>query len=92
MYATILSPSKTCRVLRLLGDDDEPEWMVEFAKREASRAITEKQIEFESRLARIKREEEQQRAALESSEGPRKRQVWRAFHCKGATKLTLFAM
>ncbi|KAL4767430.1 helicase C-terminal domain-containing protein [Aspergillus nidulans var. acristatus] len=56
------------------GDDDEPEWMVEFAKREASRAITEKRIEFESRLARIKREEEQQRAALESSEGPRKRQ------------------
>ncbi|CBF82692.1 DNA helicase [Aspergillus nidulans FGSC A4] len=55
-------------------DDDEPEWMVEFAKREASRAVTEKRIEFESRLARIKREEEQQRAALESSEGSRKRQ------------------
>ncbi|KAL4734029.1 helicase C-terminal domain-containing protein [Aspergillus similis] len=55
-------------------DDDEPEWMVEFAKRQASRAITEKRMEFESRLARIKREEEQQRAALESSEGPRKRQ------------------
>ncbi|KAL2788349.1 helicase C-terminal domain-containing protein [Aspergillus keveii] len=55
-------------------DDDEPEWMLEFARREASRAITEKRKEFESRLARIKREEEQQRAALEESSGPRKRQ------------------
>ncbi|KAL4945329.1 hypothetical protein BDV06DRAFT_185020 [Aspergillus oleicola] len=55
-------------------DDDEPEWMVEFAKRERSRAITEKRIEFESRLARIKREEEKQRAALANPAGPRKRQ------------------
>ncbi|KAL2816830.1 helicase C-terminal domain-containing protein [Aspergillus cavernicola] len=55
-------------------DDNEPEWMVEFAKREASCAITEKRKEFELRLARTKREEEQQRAALESLEGPRKRQ------------------
>ncbi|KAL6233505.1 hypothetical protein BDW75DRAFT_215020 [Aspergillus navahoensis] len=55
-------------------DDDEPEWMVEFAKRQASRAITEKRKDFELRLAKIKREEEQQRAALENLEGPRKRQ------------------
>ncbi|KAL4792303.1 helicase C-terminal domain-containing protein [Aspergillus venezuelensis] len=54
-------------------DDDEPEWMVEFAKREASRTITEKRNEFELRLARIKREEEKQRAALENPLGPRKR-------------------
>ncbi|KAL4959964.1 DNA helicase [Aspergillus stella-maris] len=54
--------------------DDEPEWMVEFAKREASRTITEKRNEFELRLARIKREEENKRAALESPLGPRKRQ------------------
>ncbi|KAI9373236.1 helicase C-terminal domain-containing protein [Aspergillus egyptiacus] len=53
-------------------DDGEPEWMVEFAKREASRAITEKRKEVELRLARINREEEQQRAA--DLEGPRKRQ------------------
>ncbi|KAL2862928.1 DNA helicase [Aspergillus lucknowensis] len=44
---------------------EEPEWMVEFAKREAGRAITEKRKELELRLARIKREEEQQKAALE---------------------------
>ncbi|KAL5332816.1 helicase C-terminal domain-containing protein [Aspergillus crustosus] len=55
-------------------DDDEPDWMVDFAKREASRAITEKRKELEVRLARIKREEEQQRAALENPAGPRKRQ------------------
>ncbi|KAL4805264.1 helicase C-terminal domain-containing protein [Aspergillus unguis] len=56
------------------SDDDEPEWMVEFAKREASRAITEKRKEFELRLARIKQEEERQKKALENPEGPRKRQ------------------
>ncbi|KAL4995701.1 helicase C-terminal domain-containing protein [Aspergillus recurvatus] len=55
-------------------DDDEPEWMVQFAKREASRAITEKRKDFELRLARIRREEDQQMAALENPEGPRKRQ------------------
>ncbi|KAL4973236.1 helicase C-terminal domain-containing protein [Aspergillus desertorum] len=55
-------------------DDNEPDWMVEFAKREAGRAITEKRKDFELRLARINREEEQQTAALEDSEGPRKRQ------------------
>ncbi|KAL2816331.1 ATP-dependent DNA helicase-like protein [Aspergillus granulosus] len=56
------------------ADDDEPEWMLDFARREASRAITERRQEFELRLARIKREEEQQRAARENPSGPRKRQ------------------
>ncbi|RDW87187.1 DNA helicase [Aspergillus mulundensis] len=55
-------------------DDDEPEWMVEFAKREASRAITQKREELELRLAGIKQEEERQRAAIENPEGQRKRQ------------------
>ncbi|KAL4864975.1 hypothetical protein BDV12DRAFT_157635 [Aspergillus spectabilis] len=55
-------------------DDDEPEWMLEYSKREARRAITEKRKELEVRLARIKSEEEQQRAALENPAGPRKRQ------------------
>ncbi|KAL3470197.1 helicase C-terminal domain-containing protein [Aspergillus californicus] len=55
-------------------DDDEPEWMVQYAKRETSRFFTEKKKELELRLARIKREEEQQRAALEGLERPRKRQ------------------
>lgn len=62
---------------RLLGDDNEPEWMVEYAKRESGRAITEKIKELESRLAKTKQEEERQKAALESLEGPRKKQVCR---------------
>ncbi|OJJ61649.1 hypothetical protein ASPSYDRAFT_30129 [Aspergillus sydowii CBS 593.65] len=55
-------------------DDDEPEWMVEFAKRETSRAIAEKRKEFERRLAKVRQEEEQQRTALGNPDGPRKRQ------------------
>ncbi|KAL4924664.1 DNA helicase [Aspergillus undulatus] len=55
-------------------DDGDPEWMMDYAKREASRAVTEKRKEFELRLARIKREEEQQKTAVKSSTGPRKRQ------------------
>ncbi|KAI9040495.1 DNA helicase [Aspergillus affinis] len=55
-------------------DEDEPEWMKEFAKRESSRAIAEKKKKLESRLAKIRQEEEKLRVAHESSEGPRKRQ------------------
>ncbi|KAL4882341.1 helicase C-terminal domain-containing protein [Aspergillus karnatakaensis] len=72
-------------------DDDEPAWMVEFAKREASRTITEKRKEFEMRLARAKREEEQQRAALEA--GPRKRQkIGAAAPCEDAADEDHFAL
>ncbi|PLB51738.1 ATP-dependent RNA helicase CHL1 [Aspergillus steynii IBT 23096] len=55
-------------------DEDDPEWMKEFAKRESSRAIAEKKKRLEARLAGIRQEEEKLRMALESSEGPRKRQ------------------
>lgn len=55
--------------------------MLEFAKREASRAVTEKRKEFELRLASIKREEEEQKRALESPRGPKKRQVQFSLGC-----------
>ncbi|EAW21988.1 DNA helicase [Aspergillus fischeri NRRL 181] len=46
------------------GDDDgEPEWMLEFAKRESARAVTEKRRALEARLEKIKVEEEKQRHA-----------------------------
>ncbi|KAL2003585.1 hypothetical protein VTN02DRAFT_3251 [Thermoascus thermophilus] len=41
--------------------DDEPEWMLEFAKREKSRAWTEKIKELEDRLAKVRAEEEKQK-------------------------------
>ncbi len=53
--------------------------MIEFAKRETSRAIAEKRKEFERRLAKVRQEEEQQRTALGNPDGPRKRQVWLLF-------------
>ncbi|KAH8428921.1 DNA helicase [Aspergillus melleus] len=59
-------------------DEDEPEWMKEFAKRESSRAIAEKKKRLESRLAKIRQEEEKLKVAHESSEGPRKRQKMNA--------------
>ncbi|KAJ5110761.1 Helicase-like DEXD box c2 type [Penicillium argentinense] len=55
-------------------DDDEPEWMVEFAKRDSRRAIAEKRQEFELRLAKIKQDEERLKLAQESQERPRKKQ------------------
>jgi hypothetical protein len=58
-----------------LADDDEPEWMIEFAKRDSRRAIAEKRQEFEARLAKIKQEEERLKAVQHSSERPRKKQV-----------------
>jgi len=59
-----------------LGDDDEPEWMVEFAKKDSRRAIAEKRQEFEARLAKIKREEERLKQASATQDRPRKKQVW----------------
>ena len=61
--------------LTIIGDDDEPEWMREFARRESRRAVTEKRNELETRLARTKEEEERQRRSLENAERPRKKQV-----------------
>lgn len=49
--------------------------MVEFAKRDSRRAITEKRQEFEARLAKIKQEEERMKQAQGSQERPRKKQV-----------------
>ena len=66
-----------------LGDDDEPEWMLDFAKRESSRVMTEKRKEFEERLEKTKKEEERQRIAIENIAGPRKKQV------RGLTTLSL---
>lgn len=58
-----------------VGDDDEPEWMLEFARRESSRTISEKRKDFEARLAKTRQEEEKQRQALEIPGRPRKKQV-----------------
>jgi chromosome transmission fidelity protein 1 len=49
--------------------------MIEFAKRESRRAITEKRQEFEARLAKIRQEEERLKQAQGSAERPRKKQV-----------------
>ncbi|KAJ5154120.1 uncharacterized protein N7500_009559 [Penicillium coprophilum] len=53
-------------------DDDEPEWMIEHAKRESRRAITEKRQEFEARLAKIR--EEERLKSQDSADRPRKKQ------------------
>ncbi|KAJ5252447.1 hypothetical protein N7489_002857 [Penicillium chrysogenum] len=55
------------------GDDDEPEWMIEHAKRESRRAITEKRQEFEARLAKIRQEEERVKQTQDSADRPRKK-------------------
>ncbi|KAJ5692097.1 hypothetical protein N7462_001520 [Penicillium macrosclerotiorum] len=59
---------------RYCDDDDEPEWMVEFAKKESRRAIAERRQEFETRLAKIKQEEERLKQAQLGHDRPRKRQ------------------
>ncbi|KAJ5633002.1 hypothetical protein N7490_009341 [Penicillium lividum] len=48
--------------------------MVEFAKRDSRRAITEKRQEFETRLAKVKQEEDRLKQAQGSHERPRKKQ------------------
>ncbi|CEJ56820.1 Putative DEAD_2 protein [Penicillium brasilianum] len=55
-------------------DNDEPDWMVEFAIKNSRRAIAEKRQEFEARLAKIKREEERVKQASVTQDRPRKKQ------------------
>lgn len=57
------------------GDDEEPEWMLEFARKESRRALTEKRQAFEARLAKIRQDEERLKQAQESVHRPRKKQV-----------------
>ncbi|CAG8115284.1 unnamed protein product [Penicillium salamii] len=56
------------------GDDGEPEWMLEFARKESRRALTEKRQAFEARLAKIRQDEERLKQAQESVNRPRKKQ------------------
>ncbi|CAG8242016.1 unnamed protein product [Penicillium salamii] len=56
------------------GDDEEPEWMLEFARKESRRALTEKRQAFEARLAKIRQDEERLKQAQESVHRPRKKQ------------------
>jgi hypothetical protein len=49
--------------------------MLEFAKRESARAVTENRRALEARLEKIRVEEEKQRHATEHPGEPRKRQV-----------------
>lgn len=49
--------------------------MIEHAKRESRRAITEKRQEFEARLIKIRKEEERLKQAHDSAERPHKKQV-----------------
>jgi len=49
--------------------------MIEFAKKESRRAITEKRQEFETRLAKIRQEEERLKQAQDNADRPRKKQV-----------------
>lgn len=59
----------------MTADDDEPEWMVEYAKKERTQALTQKWRELEERLARIRKEEERRRAPGQNPNRPIKRQV-----------------
>ena len=59
----------------ILGDDDEPQWMIEHTKRESRRAITEKRKEFEARLGKVRQEEERLKQAQDSADRPRKKPV-----------------
>lgn len=59
-----------------LGDENEPDWIIEFAKRESTRAITEKKNELEARLAKTRLDEERLKMTSENAARPRKKQVW----------------
>lgn len=58
------------------ADDDEPEWMIEYAKKERTQALTQKWRELEERLARIRKEEERRMKLAQNPHRPSKKQVY----------------
>ncbi|KAJ9210084.1 hypothetical protein DTO166G4_8345 [Paecilomyces variotii] len=54
--------------------DDEPEWMLEFAKKEKTRELAEKRKNLEARLAKAREEEERIKRDFERPGRPRKKQ------------------
>ncbi|KAK2797355.1 ATP-dependent DNA helicase chl1 [Onygenales sp. PD_10] len=57
--ATFLNPADQA------ASDDEPEWILEHARREKARSAVEKRKQLEARLAKIRAEEERQRRRFE---------------------------
>ncbi|KAL1972194.1 hypothetical protein VTN31DRAFT_7413 [Thermomyces dupontii] len=56
-----------------LGDDDEPDWMREYARKQRARAMVEKWKDLEERLAKVRAEEERRRKSAEGQQRARKR-------------------
>ncbi|PGH00460.1 chromosome transmission fidelity protein 1 [Blastomyces parvus] len=54
--------------------DGEPEWMLEYSRREKARSAREKRKQLEDRLAKVRAEEERQRKQFEDGNYPSKRQ------------------
>lgn len=55
--------------------EDEPEWILEHARRERKKAVLDKRQRLEERLARVRDEEERQRREFENSNHPSKKLV-----------------
>ncbi|KAL1962787.1 hypothetical protein VTN77DRAFT_9156 [Rasamsonia byssochlamydoides] len=53
--------------------DDEPDWMLEYSRKEKTRVLTEKWKDLEGRLARVRAEEERRRKASGNQERPKKK-------------------
>ncbi|EED14137.1 DNA helicase, putative [Talaromyces stipitatus ATCC 10500] len=58
----------------LSADDDEPDWMLEYSKKERTQALTQKWRELEERLARIRKEEERRKKLAQNPHRPSKKQ------------------
>lgn len=77
--ADILFLFEICHCLQLtnkiVANGDEPEWMLEHARRERKKAVLDKRQRLEERLARVRAEEERQRRKLEDPMHPSKKLV-----------------
>ncbi|KAL8735596.1 MAG: hypothetical protein Q9166_000765 [cf. Caloplaca sp. 2 TL-2023] len=55
------------------GDDDEPAWIIEQAKKQKTEQLVQRRLAIESRLANIRDKEPRQRQQYEKDEPPKKR-------------------
>lgn len=65
-----------------LADDDDPEWMIEAARKSIRAKLVQRHADMEAKLAKIRADEDQARKRYESGESSGKRQV--CYHDAGS--------
>lgn len=67
--------------MTVTGEDEEPEWMVEYSQRQKREEAVSLRVEVEARLDKVREKERRAKARFEAGEPPVKKQVHLRYCC-----------